>query len=124
MARHRNTHRTRWMLGASIGFVFVVYLLWALWSEEKVRVINKTLERTDAGVVVSGEVYNAASVVTSAKIEVSFFNGSGHKLAEAVVELDNLAVGVSTTFHTQPKLLTDVQDYSIYINAGRNMYGN
>ena len=124
MARHRNTRRTRWMLGVGLGFVFVVYLLWALRAEEKVRVINKTLERTDAGVVVSGEVYNAASVVTSAKVEVSFFNGSGHKVAEEIVELNNLPVGVSTAFHTQPKPLTDVQDYSIYINAGRNMYGN
>ena len=124
MARRRNTRRTRWMLGVGLGFVFVVYLLWALRAEEKVRVINKTLERTNAGVMVSGEVYNAASVVTSAKVEVSFFNGSGHKVAEEVVEIDSLPVGASTTFHTQPKPLTDVQDYSIYINAGRNMYGN
>src|SRR5437762_2586800 len=113
MARHRRTRRIRWMLGASLGFAFVAYLLWALWTEEKVRVISKTLKRTDAGVVVSGEVYNAASAVTSAKVEVSFFNGSGHKVDEEVMELDNLPVGVSTTFHTQPKPLTDVQGYSI-----------
>ena len=124
MARHRSTRITRQRLGASLGFVFVVYLLWTLWAEEKVRIVSKTLEHTDAGVVVSGEVYNAASAVTSVKVEVSFFNGSGHKLAEEVVELDNLPVGVSTSFHTQPKPLTDVRDYTIYINAGRNMYGN
>jgi hypothetical protein len=124
MARHRTTRTTRRAIAAISVLGFAGYLLWALSAEEKIRILSKKLERTDAGVVISGEVYNATTSVTSAKMEVSFFNGSGHKVAEEVVELNNLPVGAAISFHTQPKQFSDVQDYSLYINAGRNMYGN
>jgi hypothetical protein len=124
MARRGNSRTTRRAIGAIGLLVFTGYLLWALQAEEKIRVVSKKLERTNAGVVVSGEVYNAASTPTSVKVEVTFFNSSGRKLAEDVVDLPNLPVGASTSFRTQPQQLSDVQDYSLYVNAGRNMYGN
>src|SRR5262245_44369994 len=111
MARRRNARTIRRAGGAIVALIFAGYLLWALRTEEKFRVVSKNLEHTTAGVVVSGEVYNAASSTTSVKVEVTFFNGSGHKLAEEVVDLNNLSMGSSTSFHTQPQQLSDVQDY-------------
>ena len=104
--------------------VFLGYFLWALRSEEAFRVISKKMERTDKGIVVSGEVYNASTSPTSLNIEVSFFNSRGHELSKETVTLNRLDAGSRATFRTRPQQLSDVEDYTIYLNTGRNMYGN
>ncbi|MBI3248080.1 MAG: hypothetical protein HYZ50_16370 [Deltaproteobacteria bacterium] len=86
--------------------------------------LNKTLEQTQDGVVVSGEIYNASPVPASVNVEVSFFDPTGRQLANEVVTLNDVAVGAAAAFRTQPKNLPQVKNYSVYVNTGRNMYGN
>jgi len=124
MARSRKKRKTRTLLGLIGVLGFATYMIWALRAEDSVRVVSKKLEQTAAGVVVSGEVYNASETMTSVNIEVSFYSRNGQKLADEVVELPALPVGGSAPFRTQPRELANVKDYSIYINSGRNMYGN
>lgn len=123
MARHEGS-RTRTFGRALLVLVFLGYFLWALRSEEAFRVVSKKIEHTDEGIVVSGEVYNASASPTSLNIEVSFFNSHGHELSKETVTLGKLDAGASATFRTQPQQLSDVEDYTIYLNTGRNMYGN
>lgn len=104
--------------------LFLGYFFWALRSEETFRVVEKKIEHTNDGVVVSGEIYNASSSPTSLNIEVSFFDSRGREIAKEIVALDSLDAGSHATFHTQPKRLPDMTDYTIYLNTGRNMYGN
>ena len=124
MARSRNARIIRPILGLLGVLGFTCYMIWALRAEDAIRVISKQIERTVAGVVVSGEVYNASSATASISVEVSFFNRDGRKLADEIVELGNLPVGGSAPFSTRPREIANVQEYSIYINSGRNMYGN
>jgi hypothetical protein len=104
--------------------LFLGYFLWALRSEETFRVVEKKIEHTDNGVVVSGEVYNASASPTALNVEVSFFDSRGRELSKETVTLNSLDSGGHATFRTQPKQLPDVKDYTIYLNTGRNMYGN
>ena len=112
------------MLGLLGVLSFAFYVLWALRAENSIRVISKKLERTSGGIVVSGEIYNASEATTSVNVEISFYSRNGQKLADEVVELHNLPIGGSAPFRTQPRNIANVEDYSIYINSGRNMYGN
>jgi hypothetical protein len=100
------------------------YFFWALQSEEVFRVVSKKLEQTDAGVVVSGEIHNTATSASAVNVEVTLFNQRGQKLSEETVTLDDVQAGATASFRTQPKQITDVKDYTIYVNTGRNMYGN
>jgi hypothetical protein len=111
-------------MGVLVVLAFLGYFLWALRSEEAFRVIDKKIEHTNEGVVVSGEVYNASSAATSLNVEVSFFDDRGRELSKETVTLDRLDAGVSAAFRTQPKRLPSMKDYTIYLNTGRNMYGN
>jgi hypothetical protein len=104
--------------------VFAGYLIWALRAEEVFRVVSKKLEHTDAGIVVSGEIHNSASTTPNVNVEVTFFDSGGRQLTKEVITVSNLAAGATTSFRTQPKRLDDVQDYTIYVDTGRNMYGN
>lgn len=124
MARRGSTRIVRIMIGLSCVLLFAGYMFWALRAEETFRVVTKKLERTEAGVVVSGEVYNTSASVGSVNVEVSFFNSDGRKVADETIVLENLPAGALAPFHTQPKMFADVRNYSIYLNAGRNMYGN
>jgi hypothetical protein len=124
MARRGNTRIIRTILGLIFGLGFAGYMIWALRTEEAFRVVSKKLEQTSAGMVVSGEIYNASETMASVNVEVAFFGSDGRKLAEEVVELPHLPIGSSASFRTQPKRLSDVKDYSIYLYSGRNMYGN
>ena len=124
MARSEKKRRLRWALGWVFGLGFAGYLIWALRAEDALHVVHKQLEQTSAGIVVTGEIHNASATPASVNVEVSFFNSNGQKLADEVIALPSLPVGASASFRTQPKMLSDVKDYSIYVHSGKNMYGN
>jgi archaellin len=124
MARRDGARARRTILWLLLLLVFVGYLLWALRAEETLRVVRKQLEQTSSGVVVSGQVYNATAAVAIVNVEVSFFDTRGRELSQETVVLHNVDAGATAEFRTQPKMLTEVKDYTIYVNTGRNMYGN
>lgn len=124
MARREGVHKRRafgWLL---VLAVFLGYFVWALQSEEVFCVVNKKLEQTPNGVVVSGEVQNTAVAATGVNVEVTFFDHQGRQLTQETVTLDHLAPGAIVPFRTQPRPLTTMKDYTIFVNTGRNMYGN
>ena len=124
MARREGVRRQRtfgWLL---VLTVFLGYFVWSLRSEEVFRVVNKKLEQTPSGLVVSGEVLNTAATATGVNVEVTFFDQQGRQLTQETVTLDHLDAGTVASFRTQPKPLINVKDYTIFVNTGRNMYGN
>ena len=124
MARREGARMQRTLLWLAVVSVFAAYLIWALRGEEIFQVANKKLEYTNTGVIVSGEIHNTAATASTANIEVTFFDAQGRQLGKEVITLDNLEAGATVGFRTQPKVLANVQDYTIYVNTGRNMYGN
>ena len=124
MARREDARMKRTWGWLVVLAVFLGYFAWALQSEEVFRVVNKKLEQTPNGLVVSGEVLNTAATASGVNIEVTFFDHQGRQLTQETVTLDHLAAGATAPFRTPPKLLTNVKDYTIFVNTGRNMYGN
>lgn len=124
MARSESKRTQYTILWLGIVFAFMGYFFWALRAEEVFRVVTKKLEQTDAGVIVSGEVHNTTTSTSAINVEVTLFNHRGQKLSEETVTLTDVQAGGTASFRTQPKRLTDVKDYTIYVNTGRNMYGN
>ncbi len=124
MARREGARPRRTLLWLAVVSVFAAYLIWALRAEEVFQVTNKKLEYTNTGVIVSGEIRNTATTAPAVSVEVTFFDAHGRQLSKEVVTLSNLEAGATATFRTQPKMLADVKDYTIYVNTGRNMYGN
>jgi hypothetical protein len=124
MARSRSKRTQRTVIWLGVMIAFIGYFFWALQSEEVFRVVSKKLEQTEAGVIVSGEVHNTTTNASAINVEVTLFNHQGQKLSEETVTLTDVQAGGTAAFSTQPKRLTDVKDYTIYVNTGRNMYGN
>jgi hypothetical protein len=111
---------TGWALAA--GFVgFVTYSL--LWSEP-VKVLHPELRHSSVGAFVSGAVENTGSTEESVNLEVRYYDGRGHRVASETVEIDHLGSGATRDFTVPARELPSDTTYSIYLNHGRNPYGN
>lgn len=124
MARSEGRHRRRTVGWLIVLIVFLGYFFWALRSEEVFRVVQRKLEQTPGGLVVSGEVFNTAATATGVKVDITFFDHQGRQLIQETVTIDHLAAGATAAFRTPPRPLTTVKNYTIHVNTGPNMYGN
>ena len=104
------------------GFVgFVVYSL--LWSEP-VKVLHPELQRSTNGAFVTGAVENTGGAEESINLEVRYYDGGGHQVASDTIRIDNLGSGATRDFKLPRRTLPADSSYSIYLNHGRNPYGN
>jgi hypothetical protein len=109
-------------LTLAAGFVgFVAYSL--LWSEP-VKVLHPRLEHSTEGDFVSGAVENTGAGAESVSLEVRYYDDSGHQVASDTVQIENLRSGATRDFQLPGRLLPPGSSYSIYLNHGRNPYGN
>lgn len=104
------------------GFVgFVAYSL--LWSEP-VKVLHPKLQHSTDGTFVSGAVENTGSSEESVSVEVRYYDSKGHQLGSDAVNINHLGSGATKDFRLPGRALPDDTTYSIYLNHGRNPYGN
>ncbi len=109
-------------LVVAAGFVgFVAYSL--LWSEP-VKVLYPKLQHSTDGTFVTGAVENTGSSEESVSLEVRYFDAKGHPLGSDTVHIDSLGSGATKDFRLPGRALPDDASYSIYLNHGRNPYGN
>lgn len=106
------------------SFAFMALVLYSLFHVQPVTVLAKHLEHKDGKVFVVGTVKNTSSRPTAIDIEVHYFTSGGRKLGQDTVSLDDLKAGQVEKFRTPPRDLPDVGEFSLYLNHGRDPYGN
>jgi hypothetical protein len=106
-----------------VAVVIVGAILFSLNREERFVVENAHLERGANGVRVAGTLVNRGADAPYVAIEVSLIADDGRPASKEKVELKNLASGARTPFATA-LYPGEVKTYSIFVNAGRNPYGN
>ena len=113
---------TALMLAAAI--LFAGYVFYSLASAEPVRVVESRLERGGSGVFVDGQVLNDGSKDRAIDLEVHYYDRNGRALGQDTLKLADLPPGKTERFRTPPHVVDGVSDFSIYLNRGRNPYGN
>jgi hypothetical protein len=109
------------LLGA-LGFA--AYVLYSLNGVEPVKVADTRLVRSGDQVSVEGEVRNTGDDTGPLQLEVRYFDRDGHSIGKEVVSLDGLRRGGTAHFKSSARPDDGVADFSIYLNHGRNPYGN
>jgi hypothetical protein len=109
------------LLGA---LCFAGYVFYALVGVEPVKVADTRLVRTGDQVLVEGEVRNTGDDTGPLQVEVHYFDRDGHAIGKDIVSVDGLRHGAATHFKSPPRPDAGVADFSIYLNHGRNPYGN
>jgi aspartyl/asparaginyl-tRNA synthetase len=103
---------------------FAGYVLYGLMTVEPVKVAGTRLVRSGSEVSVEGEVRNTGDATGPVEIEVRYFDVNGHPLGKDTVSIGNMRRDAATTFKSPGRQLDGVADFSIYLNHGKNPYGN
>jgi hypothetical protein len=110
------------MLAAAVAFAGFVF--YSLVSVEPIKVVRSHLEHDGHRVYVAGQVRNTADHVRAIELEVHYYDGNGRPLGQDTLALDGLEAGAVREFKSPPRTIDGVEDFSIYMNNGRNPYGN
>jgi hypothetical protein len=102
---------------------FILYVLFSLLNAEPVKVTSE-LDRSGDLVSVQGELSNVGDASGPVTVEVRYYNDAGTTIARDTLNLHALAKGASEQFQSPRRTLRGVASYSIYLNHGRNPYGN
>ena len=109
------------LLGA---LCFAGYVFYSLAGAEPVKVNKTRLVRSGDQVLVEGEVYNTGDDTGPIQVEVRYFDRDGRSIGKDVVSMDGLRRGAAAHFKSSPRPDDGIADFSIYLNHGRNPYGN
>jgi hypothetical protein len=115
--------RKGWLLLA-VSLVFAGLVFYSLLEAEPIRVISSQLEHRDGQFYVQGKVTNTGAAIRGIDLEVHYYDSSGRPLGEDTLRLDRLRPGEVRGFRSPPHALSQVNDFSILLNQGRNPYGN
>jgi hypothetical protein len=107
---------------AAIGFAGFVF--YSLLHTEPVRVVMPRLQRNGSSESVAGAVENTGSSEQAIDLEIRYYDPHGHQVATDTVKIDHLGSGETRSFAGPPRALPDGASYSVYLNHGRNAYGN
>ncbi|MGA7873814.1 MAG: FxLYD domain-containing protein [Candidatus Binatus sp.] len=106
------------------GLCFAGYVFYSLVSTEPVKVADTRMVRSGGQVSVEGEVRNTGNDTGPFQVEIHYFDRDGRASGKDVVSIDGLRGGAVTHFRSSPRPDLGVADFSIYLNHGRNPYGN
>jgi hypothetical protein len=110
--------------GLVIAAGFVGFVIYSLLQTEPVKVRHPQMRHSADGAFVSGAVENTGSAEESVSIEVRYYDAGGHQVASDTVKLDQISTGATRDFSAPARKLPPDASYSIYLNHGRNPYGN
>lgn len=109
------------LLGAA-AFVAVVFILLA--RAQPIKVIDSRLERDGANVFVTGDLRNTGARRASLDLEIHYYDHAGRPLGEDRLQVGPLDAGAEQHFRGPVHAAGSVEDFSLYLNQGRNPYGN
>lgn len=110
------------LLLAALGFACYVFL--SLLAVEPIKVAESRLLRSGDEVSVEGDLRNTGADAGPLEVEVRYFDRSGRAIGVDKVSVGGLPSGGKSHFKSAQRKLTGVADFSIYLNHGRNPYGN
>jgi hypothetical protein len=109
------------LLGA---LCFCAYVFFALFAVEPVKVAGTHLVRSGDEVSVEGDLHNSGADAGPLEVEVRYYDRNGRPLGNEKVAVQGLRSGGESHFKSSPVKMDGVADFSIYLNHGRNPYGN
>ncbi len=120
--------RTRLRFGRALilagGLAFAALVFALLARVEPIKVVSSRLARAGDQVSVEGLLRNSGPDSGPISLEVRYYDNQGRALGEDHVPLDSLRSGAEARFSSPARRLADVQSFTVYVDRGRNPYGN
>ena len=113
---------TLFILLGAMAFVAVVFVL--LTRVQPIKVIDSRLEHDGASVFVAGDLRNTGASPATLDLEIHYYDHAGRPLGEDRLQVGPLGAGAQQHFRGPVHAAGSVEDFSLYLNQGRNPYGN
>jgi hypothetical protein len=113
---------TLFILPGAIAFVAIVFVL--LTRAQPVKVLDSHFEREGDSVFVSGDLRNTGATPATIDLEIHYYDSAGRPLGEDRMQVGPLAAGADRHFRGPAHVPGTVANFSLYLNQGRNPYGN
>jgi hypothetical protein len=110
------------MIAGAAAFAAIVFAMLA--RVEPIEVVSTRLDRTGDQVSVEGVLRNTGPDAGAVSLEVSYYDGQGRRLADDKVPVGRLQSGAKIGFSSPARQLRDVGSFTVYVDRGRNPYGN
>lgn len=107
-----------------VAIAFAAFIFYSLFKVEPVRVVTSHLEHRGGQVFVDGSLRNTGPDLGALDVEVHYYDANGRALGQDKIVVSGMKTGAETHFATPPRALGEVSEFSIYLNHGRNPYGN
>ena len=112
------------IVGVAAAVGFIGYVSYSLLQNEPMKVLHPHLQRTAGGGYVAGAIRNSGEADQSVSLEIRYYDRGGRSIGTDTVALDHVGSGATREFAAPPRNLPPDASYSIYLNHGRNPYGN
>ena len=109
------------LLGA-LAFVAIVFAL--LGRAQPVKVLDTHFERHGDALYVSGDLRNTGTHPATMDLEIHYYDRAGRPLGEDRIQVGPMKSGAEEHFRGPAHQVGGIQDFSLYLNQGRNPYGN
>jgi hypothetical protein len=109
------------LLGA-MAFAVIVFVRLA--HVQPIKVSGSHLEHAGDKVFVAGDLRNTGSRPASIDLEIHYYDRAGRPLGEDRLQVGPLGAGARKHFRGPAHTAGLVEDFSLYLNQGRNPYGN
>lgn len=117
--------RTSTWIVLACGIGFAGFVFYSLLRVEPIQVMHSSLVRDGGQIYVAGELQDTADAAVSAvRIELHYFDRNSRPVGQDTLVVGDLKPYESRQFRGPPRSFVGVSDYSIYVNHGRNPYGN
>jgi hypothetical protein len=113
---------TLFMLLAAMAFAATVFVL--LTRAQPVKVIDSHFEREGDRVFVSGDLRNTGAQPATLDLEIHYYDSAGRALGEDRMQIGPLEAGAERHFRGPAHVPGAIANFSLYLNEGRNPYGN
>lgn len=109
------------VLGA-MAFAAIVVVLLA--RAQPVKVIDSHFEHAGEAILVSGDLRNTGKSPATLDLEIHYFDRAGRPLGADTIRVGPLAAGAEQHFRGPAHAPGSVSSFTLYLNQGRNPYGN
>ncbi len=106
-----------------VAISFIGYVFYSLWTTEPVALTTQ-LQHLGNTSFLKGTVRNASASEQSVDLDIKYYDSAGHRVGQDTVRIDHLGSGETRAFSAPPREIPTASSYSVYLNHGRNPYGN
>jgi hypothetical protein len=110
--------------GLLLAIAFMAFVFYSLLHTEPVKVLHPAIQHDAGGAFLAAAVENTSASEQTVDLDIKYYDPAGRQVANDTVHVDHLGSGETREISAPARQLPEGASYSVYLNHGRNPYGN